>query len=62
MDRGIDWDHPDFVNPDGTTRIKWLYDMSPEHPAPVEFSAAQINAAYTAAGRSTPETPSGTER
>jgi hypothetical protein len=21
MDRGIDWNHPDFINPDGTTRI-----------------------------------------
>jgi subtilisin family serine protease len=45
MDRGIDWDHPDFINPDGTTRIKWLYDMSPDHPQPVEYSAAEINAA-----------------
>jgi subtilisin family serine protease len=45
MDRGIDWDHPDFINPDGTTRIKWLYDMSPDHTQPVEYSAAQINAA-----------------
>src|SRR6059036_1926332 len=43
MDRGIDWDHPDFINPDGTTRIKWLYDMSPV--IPVEYSEAQINAA-----------------
>ncbi len=47
MDRGIDWDHPDFIKPDGTTRIKWLYDMSPEHPAPVEYSEAQINAALS---------------
>ncbi|MCH7750619.1 MAG: S8 family serine peptidase [Planctomycetes bacterium] len=45
MDRGIDWDHPDFIRPDGTTRIKWLFDMSLDHPAPVEFSEAQINAA-----------------
>ncbi|RIK88922.1 MAG: hypothetical protein DCC67_00100 [Planctomycetota bacterium] len=47
MDRGIDWDHPDFIKPDGTTRIKWLYDMSPDHSQPVEFSQAQINAALT---------------
>ena len=45
MDRGLDWDHPDFINPDGSTRIKWLYDMSPEHGSPMEFSEAQINAA-----------------
>ena len=28
LDRGIDWQHPDFIKPDGTTRIKWLLDMS----------------------------------
>jgi subtilisin family serine protease len=22
LDRGIDWQHPDFIKPDGTTRIK----------------------------------------
>ena len=53
IDRGIDWSHPDFVNPDGTTRIRWMLDQSgfnlcaPENPAPVEYSAAQINAALS---------------
>ncbi|GMU23640.1 MAG: hypothetical protein AMXMBFR13_37180 [Phycisphaerae bacterium] len=51
LDRGIDWRHPDFINPDGTTRIKWLLDMSnagpnpcdPGDPPPVEYSEADIN-------------------
>jgi len=28
VDTGIDWKHPDFLNPDGTTRIKALLDFS----------------------------------
>jgi minor extracellular serine protease Vpr len=59
LDRGIDWRHPDFIKPDGTTRIKWILDMSgqnlcgpgtpptPGTPAPVEYTDAQINAALT---------------
>jgi subtilisin family serine protease len=27
MDRGIDYTHPDFLNSDGTTRIKMMWDM-----------------------------------
>ncbi len=50
LDRGIDWSHPDFRKPDGTTRIKWLLDMTgqlycPGSPAPIEYSEADINAA-----------------
>ena len=51
LDRGIDWQHPDFINDDGTTRIKWMLDMSgfnlcdPANPPPVEYSEAEINAA-----------------
>lgn len=53
LDRGIDWAHPDFIKPDGTTRIRWLLDMSnagpnpcdPGAPAPIEFTEAEINAA-----------------
>ena len=53
LDRGIDWSHPDFIRPDGTTRILWLLDMTgqnscdPNTPAPVEYSASQINEALT---------------
>ena len=51
FDRGIDWQHADFINPDGTTRIKWILDMTgqnwctPNQPVPVEYSESQINAA-----------------
>lgn len=27
IDTGIDWSHEDFVNPDGTSRILYLYDL-----------------------------------
>ena len=27
IDTGIDWSHQDFVNPDGTSRILYLYDL-----------------------------------
>ena len=53
LDRGIDWRHPDFIKPDGTTRIKWILDMtgqngcSTANPSPVEYTEAQINAALT---------------
>lgn len=54
LDRGIDWRHPDFIKPDGTTRIKYLLDMTgptyyycddPARPVSVEYTEAQINAA-----------------
>jgi len=49
IDRGIDWRHPDFKNPDGTTRIKWMLDQSGQslcdanNPDPVEYAEADIN-------------------
>lgn len=52
LDRGIEYQHPDFRNPDGSTRIKAMLDMSGQNnwcnannPAPVEYTEAQINAA-----------------
>jgi len=50
LDRGIDWTHPDFRKPDGTTRIKWMLDMTgqsycPASPPSIEYTEAQINAA-----------------
>ena len=44
LDRGIDWAHPDFIKPDGTTRIKWLLDMTgyslcdPGNPSAAEYT------------------------
>ena len=53
LDRGIDYTHPDFINPNGTTRIKMMWDMSnanpslpicdPGQPAPIVYTQAQIN-------------------
>ena len=52
IDRGIDYFHPDFINPDGTTRIAYLYDMidptganAPNNPYGIGtiFDATQIN-------------------
>lgn len=53
LDRGIDWRNPDFIKPDGTTRIKAMLDMSgqnwcsADNPPPVAYSEQQINAALT---------------
>src|SRR5215471_17292389 len=53
LDRGIDWRNPDFIKGGGTTRIKWMLDMSgqnlcnPSNPSPVEFTETQINAALS---------------
>lgn len=33
MDRGIDWRHPDFRNPDGSTRIEAIFDLTDESGA-----------------------------
>ena len=51
FDRGIDYTHPDFLNPDGTTRIKGAFDMTgqnwclDDNPAPTEYTEDDINAA-----------------
>ncbi len=55
MDRGIDWRHPDFIKPDGNTRIKFMLDQTgtttyyycddPARPVSVEYTEADINAA-----------------
>jgi len=53
LDRGIDYTHPDFINTNGTTRIKMMWDMSnanpslpicdPGQPAPIVYTQTQIN-------------------
>lgn len=49
LDRGIAWRHPDFINPDGTTRIYKMLDLSGQNlcngnnPDAVEYSREQIN-------------------
>ncbi len=52
LDSGIDYTHPAFRNPDGTTRILRIWDQTlPDGPAPsdltygTEFTQEQLNAA-----------------
>ena len=52
LDSGIDYTHPAFRNPDGTTRILRIWDQTlPDGPAPsdltygTEFTEEQLNAA-----------------
>ncbi len=51
IDRGIQWQNQDFIKADGSTRIKYMLDMSGQqgcsasNPAPTEYTEAQINAA-----------------
>ena len=47
LDSGIDYYNDFFRNPDGTTRIAYLYDQS----IPMEYSAEQINQALKAGNR-----------
>lgn len=57
LDRGIDYKHPDFIKPDGKTRIKGILDMSAQLngcagdvPASIEYTEAEINAALDMTG------------
>ncbi|HQU74032.1 MAG: S8 family peptidase [Calditrichaeota bacterium] len=60
LDRGIDYEHPDFRNPDGTTRILYIYDMTdpqgandPDNPYGIGtiYDAGEINAALSSGNR-----------
>lgn len=57
VDSGIDYSHPDFRNPDGTTRILRLWDQSiPGNPpkgylAGTQYTREQINQALEASTR-----------
>lgn len=45
IDSGIDYTHPDFRNPDGTTRILYIWDQSAEGTPPTGFRSGHL---YTA--------------
>lgn len=60
LDRGIDYEHPDFRNEDGTTRILFIYDMTddtgagaPDNPFGLGtiYTRAQIDVALTSGTR-----------
>ncbi len=66
IERGIDYRHPAYLNPDGTTRVAYIYDMvnqtgasAPNNPygRGTIFTEADINAALVAGG-----TPISTDR
>lgn len=64
LDRGVDYTHPAYLNPDGTTRIKYIFDMLNPAGATTNgygfgtiFTEDQINAALIAGG-----TPLSTDR
>jgi len=51
VDIGIDWNHPDFQNPDGSTRILFIWDQTDNSGTPpsgfsygTEWTSAQIDA------------------
>lgn len=56
LDSGVDYRHPEFLNPDGTTRIRALWDQTGQGPPPrgyhrgTEYSREQINAALAGEG------------
>ena len=51
IDSGVDYSHPDFINDDGTTRIRYIWDQSVSGNPPegynigTEYTAKQINEA-----------------
>jgi hypothetical protein len=54
LDRGIDWKNNDFRNPDGTTRVAYIFDLTDDSGAGASgygkgtlYTRAQINAALT---------------
>ncbi|MEZ4796760.1 MAG: S8 family peptidase [Flavobacteriaceae bacterium] len=59
IERGIDYTHPAFINPDGTTKIAYIYDMidssgasNPNNPYGIGtiYTEADINASLMAGG------------
>lgn len=49
LDRGIDYEHPDFRNEDGTTRIRYILDVTDPSGANHPDNTAGIGTVYTRA-------------
>ena len=49
VDSGIDFTHPDFINPDGSTRIAYLWDQTTD----AVYSSSDINAMLSSRPSST---------
>jgi len=47
LDRGIDWENSDFRNPDGTTRIEYIFDLSNDQGAKAENNVYKMGAIFT---------------
>jgi hypothetical protein len=49
FDRGLDWKHPDFRNPDGTTRIEFIFDLTDDSGASAPGNPYGMGTIYTKA-------------
>ena len=49
LDRGIDWRNDDFRRPDGTTRIKYIFDMTDNTGANAPGNTYQVGTIYSEA-------------
>ena len=49
LDRGIDWKNNDFRNDDGTTRIKWIFDLTDNTGANAPGNTYGVGTIYTEA-------------
>lgn len=47
MDRGIDWQNDDFRNADGSTRIKWIFDLTDDSGANQNSNRYRVGTVYS---------------
>src|SRR4051812_41008003 len=47
LDRGIQWDNNDFRNPDGTTRIEEIFDLTDNSGANAANNPYKVGTIYT---------------
>ncbi|MEO0468006.1 MAG: S8 family serine peptidase [Bacteroidota bacterium] len=49
LDRGLDWEHPDFRNDDGSTRIAYIFDLTDNSGANAPGNTYGVGTIYTEA-------------